>query len=202
MKLVAVSQRVEWLAARQERRDALDQRMAAFLCAAGVLPAPAPNGLITQDPALLERWLHTLDPFGVVLTGGYDLGVHPDRDRTEAALLDFAHARSRPVLGVCRGMQAMGAWAGTGLKPVDGHVRTRHVLTGEVSGAVNSFHAFALNACPKGFKITAHSADGEIEAIRHLTSPWEGWMWHPEREPVFDPRDLQGVRRLFCEDAQ
>ena len=197
MRVVAVSQRVEWLTDRQERRDALDQRMAAFLCAAGVLPAPAPNGLITQDPTLLKRWLHALNPFGVVLTGGDDLGLHPDRDRTEAALLDFAHAQGRPVLGVCRGMQAMGIWAGTGLKPVDGHVRSRHVLTGEMSGGVNSFHAFALNACPEGFEIAARSADGEIEAIRHLTAPWEGWMWHPERESVFDPRDLEGAERLF-----
>ena len=192
-----MSQRVDWLADRQERRDALDQRMSDFLCAAGVLPAPIPNGLITQDAGLLERWLHALDPACVLLTGGDNLGVHPERDRTEAALLDFAHARGRSVLGVCRGMQAMGAWAGTGLRPVDGHVRTRHLVTGELSGVVNSFHAFALSACPEGFEVTARSVDGEIEAMRHLSAPWEGWMWHPEREPVFDPRDLAGVRRLF-----
>jgi putative glutamine amidotransferase len=27
--------------------------------------------------------------------------------------------------------------------------------------------------------------------------PWEGWMWHPEREEVFNPKDLQRIRDLF-----
>ena len=32
------------------------------------------------------------------------------------------------------------------------------------------------------FNIIAKSSDGEIEGIKHSSLPWEGWMWHPERD--------------------
>ena len=38
---------------------------------------------------------------------------------------------------------------------------------------------------------------GVIEAIRHATLPWEGWMWHPEREPVLHRQDIERLKALF-----
>ena len=38
----------------------------------------------------------------------------------------------------------------------------------------------------------------EIEAMRHGTLPWEGWMWHPEREANFSPRDLARMKALLA----
>ena len=43
----------------------------------------------------------------------------------------------------------------------------------------------------------AYSDDGEIEAIRHKTLPWEGWMWHPERNAPFAKEDLKNITRIF-----
>ena len=47
---------------------------------------------------------------------------------------------------------------------------------------VNSYHKWAIVDCPSNFEVKAHSDDNVIEAIRHKKLPWEGWMWHPERD--------------------
>jgi gamma-glutamyl-gamma-aminobutyrate hydrolase PuuD len=91
----------------------------------------------------------------------------------------------------------MAAWSGVQLNPVAGHVRTRHSLRGEVSGDVNSFHNLALSDCPCDFVVIARSEDGSIEAIRHTSLLWEGWMWHPEREETFASRDILRLKMLF-----
>lgn len=202
MKVVAVSQRVDVYPERNERRDALDQRLCQWLVAAGFLPVPVPNGLSTDsvDEAGrdgLQPWLSAVMPEAIILSGGNDIGEAIDRDNTERRLLAYAQDRALPVLGICRGMQMMGVWAGGALIPVQGHHRTRHVLCGELVGEVNSFHNYALADCPAGFAVTAAADDGCIEAIRHESLAWEGWMWHPEREADFKPRDLQRLRVLF-----
>ena len=203
MKAVAVSQRVEVLVGRNERRDALDQDLPLFLHAAGFLAFPVPNCLSANGAesragaTTVWQWLAALAPRAVVLSGGDDIGVHEDRDRTELALLEYASEHGLPALGICRGMQVMGRWGGVGTKPAPGHIRVRHPITGSISGSVNSFHNLALASCPTDFDVIAISGDGEIEAIRHRAMRWEGWMWHPEREPAFDPRDIYGIRALF-----
>lgn len=73
---------------------------------------------------------------GLLLTGGADfeperygaanlgsVGMMPDRDELEAAAWAAADARGIPVLGICRGLQAMNIFGGGSLlQHVDGHV--------------------------------------------------------------------------------
>jgi N5-(cytidine 5'-diphosphoramidyl)-L-glutamine hydrolase len=203
MKLVAVSQGVRVHPDRNERQDTLDQRLSALLSSAGYLPVPVPNGLLratTDRPSVgdpVTSWMTNVNACAVVLSGGNDIGTCEERDLTESRLLNYAKLNRLPALGICRGMQMMAAWCGVKLKPVTGHVRTRHALHGEVSGEVNSFHDFALSDCPPDFTVIARSEDSSIEGIRHTSLRWEGWMWHPEREATFASQDIQRLQMLF-----
>jgi gamma-glutamyl-gamma-aminobutyrate hydrolase PuuD len=72
---------------------------------------------------------------GLLLTGGTDIapslygaadegsvGTDPDRDELEAAAWAVADARGIPILGICRGLQAMNVFdGGTLTQHVDGH---------------------------------------------------------------------------------
>ena len=80
---------------------------------------------------------------------------------------------------------------------MDGHVGTNHQLNGVISGSANSYHNQGIIECPQKFRILAWSEDSHIEAIGHEFLPWEGWMWHPERELIFSPRDIERLKALF-----
>ena len=68
---------------------------------------------------------------------------------------------------------------------------------GALPKSVNSYHDFGLQKCPDGYEILAVAEDGSVEAIKHTKLHWEGWMWHPERELVFSPRDIARLKGLF-----
>lgn len=200
MRLVAVSQRVDFHQDRNERRDALDQRLGHWLKAAGFIPVPVPN--IFQNRTELDTWLALIAPVAIVLSGGNDIGQTPERDHTETLLLEHGAAKRLPVLGICRGLQMMVAHGGGTLVPVESHVAVRHPLRIEPSSSspwpdmVNSFHAWGATQAPPGYVVQARAADGCIEALRHESLPWEGWMWHPEREAQFNPADIQRLQSL------
>lgn len=197
--VIAISQRVDHLPARGESRDALDQRLTGWSAALGGQAVPVPNTLGDD----LMHWLDAIRPTALLLSGGNDIGDSPERDRTETALLHHARQLGLPVLGICRGMQMLVHYAGGALVPLTGHAGTRHALEGDLiaSGAlpaeVNSFHNWGLLTCPSDYAVLAASPDGSIEAMRHCTLRWEGWMWHPEREASFGEIELARARQLL-----
>jgi len=190
---------------RAELRDALDQRLVQWLVHAGGLPVIVPNTLSdggVVDESVLASWLRAVRPGALVLSGGNDIGEYPARDATERYLISWAETERIPLLGICRGMQMLAVWAGGELVKKKGHVGTRHplqtpALEGEWPASVNSYHNWALASCPAGFEVAAHAEDGSIEAIRHAELPWEGWMWHPEREMPPSAEDTRRLQALF-----
>lgn len=196
---IAVSQRLEYLPERKEWRDSLDHRLASWLEKLGGLPIPVPNVLISGSA--LQSWLEAVTPRAIVLSGGEDIGENLFRDDTERNLLDYAYRLRLPVLGLCRGMQLMAHYAGADLEVSPGHVGGRHALrslNGEIfPNEVNSFHNWRLESCPMDFTPAAEAEDGTIEAILHRDLPWEGWMWHPEREKPFNTEDIERARGLL-----
>ena len=203
--VVGITQRIDKISSRAETRDALDQSLVRWLVDAGFFPITVPNILEVKgslDNLSLNSWLEAIQPGALILSGGNDIGDYPARDHIERSLLTWAEVNHVPVLGICRGLQMMAVWAGGCLVNKEGHVKSRHQLVtqdsdGEWPSNVNSYHNFGLESCPKGFKVAAQAEDGSIEAIQHIELPWEGWMWHPERETPFCPKDSGRLKRLI-----
>ena len=202
MKTIITSQRIEYFAGVKEKRDCVDQNLISFFLQAGMLVYPIPNILVDANSVnkkfeILDKWFYNISPNGIILSGGESIGTDNIRDLTELRMLDLAFKNNIPLLGICRGMQIMSTWLGANLHSVKGHCSSSHEIKGEFNCNVNSYHNFSLENCPEECTIIATSEDGEIEAIRHKKLPWEGWMWHPEREKVFSPIFLEKVKLLF-----
>ncbi len=202
MKVVAISQRVDLIKPRGEYRDSLDQNIINFLFLCGFIAVPVPNVPNSFPENLkvvghIELYMEKIEPHAVVLSGGNDIGNNVGRDHTELKMLTYAKEKKLPLLGICRGLQMMAYKAGTVPTPLVGHAGTRHKISGEISGEVNSYHNLGILDCPKGYKVISRSDDNSIEAIKHRELPWEGWMWHPERELGFVKRDVARLKLLF-----
>ena len=206
--VVGVTQRVDKIDIYGEWRDALDQRLVDWVVEAGFILVPIPNVLVdvslsNDSQPNLDIWLNTINIDALLLSGGNDIGSVPQRDVTERYLLRWAEKNSKPVLGICRGMQMIGTYSGSKLIHVDGHVKTRHQLNinyddgQSLPKSVNSYHNLVLQECPAQFEVLATSEDGNIEAIMHRELSWEGWMWHPEREEKFSINDLDRFKKLI-----
>ena len=199
MRYIGLSQRV-CVSSYQEKRDCLAHDWSRFLAQARLCWIAIPN-----DRVEAVRIATDLNLCGLVLTGGDDLGIHPERDATENALLDWSKQHGRPVIGVCRGFQVIHSWLGGEIATVrhELHVKTRHAIR-FLSGAtrlVNSYHSFAPSQ-PFGhiFPMEAVALcedDNTIEAAQGENL--FGMMWHPEREQVPDKQDIRRFQQHFPE---
>ncbi len=192
---------------------------------AGLGPVLVPAG---QPPD--GRLLALMD--GLLLPGGVDVdparygqAPHPstevdvELDRLERQLLEPALAEGRPVLAICRGIQALNvALGGTLVQdladlrpgPVDHRpdIGRRHLAHGlrvepgsrlaDAVGAtdlrVNSLHHQGIGRLAPGLRATAWAEDGLIEGVEAPDQPFVvGVQCHPEELW----RESAPLRRLF-----
>ena len=167
--------------------------------------------MLVSDYGNMDDILERAD--GILLSGGGDIDpaltgdkadekhqgqISKERDRFETKLLKRALKLDMPVLGICRGMQVIGAVGGAHIiQNMDGHMqdadkdKTLHFVNVSEKSllfgitcckrlAVNSFHHQAVG---KGFKgeISAVSEDGFTEAVEFNDRSFVlGVQWHPE----------------------
>jgi putative glutamine amidotransferase len=135
--------------------------------------------------------------------------TYPERDAFELALLRGAIERGMPVLGICRGMQALNvALGGTLVQHVpdvngsgphrrivgtfDGNEQTVTLDPGSLAARAvgeeqhigRCHHHQAVDELGEGLVITGRTEeDGMIEAIEMGDSAWVlGVQWHPEAD--------------------
>jgi putative glutamine amidotransferase len=191
---------------------------------AGAVPHPLTE---RASPAERESAFATMD--GLLLSGGADIdparygevpsgarGAEPGRDALEDEAFHAALEAGVPILGVCRGLQAINVFSGGSLvQHLEGHESTaypspavtRHALEltpgsrlASILGAatdleVNSYHHQAITAdrLAPGLRVAAvadHEAAGELIEGVESADP-ERWLvgvqCHPERTESSPP---------------
>jgi len=196
---------------------------------AGGLPVVLPPLELDRISPLLDRLS------GVLLSGGPDLdpagygrAAHPELGPTEPQLDAFevrlareADARGLPILGICRGAQALNIARGGTLHQhlpeiTDGSIAHRQpqsgdevthkirvapgsglaALVGSARMAVNSFHHQSVDRLGRDLRAVAWADDGVIEGIEGRgKSLLLGVQWHAETL-VDDPAQLALFQHL------
>ncbi len=191
-----------------------------------------------------EEYLNQMD--GLLISGGQDLmpliygeeplegftledEMTPERDEFELQLIRRAMERNMPILGICRGIQALAAAnGGTLYQDIDScmvrDIRIKHSqecpewakshavhirrdtklfqMLGLEQIEVNTLHHQAVKKVPEGFIISATAKDGVIEGMESAEHDFVvGVQWHPER--LLDRyEEWVGFFRAFVERAE
>lgn len=198
---------------------------------AGALPVLLP---LTLEASVISAYADRID--GLLLSGGGDVDpiryganqewtcgeVSPLRDRFEIALFHAVMSLgTKPVLGICRGIQLMNVALGGTLYQnlasdypaslahrqkqrscyasheirMEKNCLLQHIF-GQEMLVGNSHHHQALKETPACFQPVAFAPDGVIEAAEHRTHPFcIGVQWHPER--LWDQPDTRSHGKLF-----
>jgi len=177
--------------------------------------------MLTMNNPKLEEVLRLCD--GFLITGGYDIDPEyyheensgksknciPGLDEVDRLVVTYAKTHQIPILGVCRGIQAINVFLGgdlnqdigNGHRSIDSNhaVQTvkNHLLHFEDEILVNSYHHQTLKNLAPGLKVIARHADGTIEAVIHETLPIIGIQWHPEI--LADEKESQIIFDKFAE---
>jgi len=142
---------------------------------------------VTTDPAEAGNCR------GLLLPGGGD--IHGTLDDGERSLIQSFLETGRPILGICRGMQALNVFfGGTLYRCIPGHqilqgdllhpVRSSNLLAQLMgkTAVVNSNHHQAVERLGWELEAAQWAQDGVIEGLVHRRLPVWGTQWHPERQ--------------------
>ena len=136
----------------------------------------------------LEK-LKSMNPMGIILTGGPNSVYDPASPACDAALFSLGI----PILGICYGSQLMAHLLGGAVQPagVSEYGRTDLIVDAADSPLLRDVpartvcwmsHTDRITALPEGFRIVAHSADCPVAAMEDGTRRLYAVQFHPEVE--------------------
>jgi anthranilate synthase/aminodeoxychorismate synthase-like glutamine amidotransferase len=141
---------------------------------------------VRRNDAITPEEATRLEPEGIVISPG------PGTPEDAGVSCDVLMQADVPVLGVCLGMQCLGAAFGGRIvrAPILMHGKSslvRHHGEGVFAGLPDPFdavryHSLAVDrdSLPDCLEITAEADDGTIMGLRHRERPLEGVQFHPE----------------------
>ena len=191
-----------------ERQLYLNENYLDAIISAGGLGTILPY---TSSPELIQEFADIFD--GFLFCGGVDIdpkyygqapipetqNVCSERDAFEFAMFNAVYPTGKPILGICRGEQAINVFRGGTLRQhIDHHKQSdarnvRNQLTTLTPNGflhktlncteilTNSFHHQVVDRLGDGLVCEATSSDGYIEAVRDINHNFcIGVQWHPE----------------------
>ncbi|HPT89126.1 MAG TPA: type 1 glutamine amidotransferase [Bacilli bacterium] len=176
--------------------------------------------MLTTNNPNLETILELCD--GFLITGGADINpkyfneenaglsknVSDELDELDRQVVLHAKKYKKPLLGICRGHQAINVFLGGSLyqdigpthdqEPRYHKVKTtkNRLLDFPEEILVNSYHHQAIKDVAPDMDVIAIHDDNTIEAIIHKTLPIFSVQWHPEINP--DSRESEIIFDTFA----
>ena len=167
--------------------------------------------LIIMDTPNLEDLLNLCD--GFIIIGGNDIdpidynesndlnlsrGINRRMDEIDKEIILHAKKHNKPMLGICRGIQAIAVYLGGSLHQDLNHANISHPMIDNTHHMVkkvnnygvakllpdefmvNTYHHQAVKQVPNDFLILYQNAD-TIEMIESTKQPILAVQWHPEK---------------------
>jgi putative glutamine amidotransferase len=146
-------------------------------------------------------------------------GVRDEHDELEVTLVRVAIEIGMPILAICRGMQvvnvALGGTLHQHITDDETSVHHRYVMhevelsptcrAAQIMGTQrpvgHSVHHQAIDRVGDGLVVTAHAADGTIEAVELAHSWLVAVQWHPEDTADTDPQQQALFNALIAASA-
>ncbi|MBR2640226.1 MAG: gamma-glutamyl-gamma-aminobutyrate hydrolase family protein [Oscillospiraceae bacterium] len=200
----------------EKKQIFLNQAYFDAVIESGGIPFSIP---LSENPEIISETIKNID--GIIFSGGTDinpkyyneenfgksLGICDFLDECERKTVALAVEADIPVLGICRGMQALNVFCGGSMIqdiPSEYDTKIIHRLDkpeiafhkilvekssplSEIMGfgehLINSYHHQAVKEVAPDFSVCATAEDGIIEAIYHKNKKFIlGVQWHPERD--------------------
>ena len=150
------------------------------------------------EPVLSRDLFRACGCDGLLLPGGGDIGV--TLEATDSFLIRSFADSGRPILGICRGIQALNVFlGGTLYQHIDGHQQSGvpyealeyplevlpdgllYRLCGKTEIKVNSYHHQNVKQLAPSLRADGVSRDGYIEALHSVEHPFLlAVQFHPE----------------------
>ena len=139
-----------------------------------------------EPPTVTADQIRSWSPEGIILSGGPSSIYEKNSPRVDAGIFDLGI----PVLGICYGMHFMVDTLGGKVKKADKReygfasltARQQKGLFAGIGKKTDTWmsHGDSIDGLPKGFSISASTANTKVAAIANIRKKFFGVQFHPE----------------------